>query len=262
MTSQAASSLITKHVLLLAVCVLSVLLASRIQFGGDIFWPSLLLLWRVSLAAILLQIAAGFILTGYEAAPEIRCRAATFLVAVVLVLISTSYAACELPPYFQSDTIGYRDVVRATSLNLFVRTCATCLAPLLMGIALHSSLFALYDLQRLRSTPRNTLAASLIFAILVLGWSGMAFALALSARMHAMHRLGFQDVQTASIEIWRDTDAVTARFVRECPDDWHFLLLRANYLQEVGRTREAADMYELALRQLRRLNSGAASNPR
>jgi hypothetical protein len=52
------------------------------------------------------------------------------------------------------------------------------------------------------------------------------------------------DYREACTVLWQATDNMTKRFVEECPGDYRFLLLRANFLADAGRTNEAGILYQ------------------
>jgi len=65
----------------------------------------------------------------------------------------------------------------------------------------------------------------------------------LCSRLQRQETADYCEAYTA---LWQGTDRMTKRFVEECPGDYRFLLLRANFLEDASRTDEARVVYRQA----------------
>ena len=200
----------------------------------------LLALLYSSAGIALLQIAAGFLIAGYGAAAEIRSRTCVVSVVAILALHLSVPATFLWHPVEHADLGNYWSMLHEATWHRARDTFLWCLAPLLAGLSFHSTLYTLHALRRLRRTARNAAGAWLVVAVLAFDWSGLAWTMVVSDRVQARES---GDLAKANSEMQAATDLLTQRFVNECPDDYHFLLLRANFLQEEGRTREATALF-------------------
>ena len=187
----------------------------------------------------LLQIVAGFLIAGQGAA-EIRFRTCVVSVAAILSLHLHIATTFRWHPVDYGDLGDYGCMLYVATSHELRHAFLWCLAPLLAGLSFHSTLYALPALRRLRVNVRNTVGTWFVVAVLASGWSGLAWALVVSDRVQDRER---RDLARANGELRAATDRRTERFVSECPDDYHFLFLRANFLLEEGRTHEAAAMF-------------------
>ena len=176
---------------------------------------------------ILLQIALGVVITGKDAAAEIRCRTCVFCVAAVLMM---AMGSISLEVVTASGEGSWRVARRVLLLGA---------VPLLIGLCVHSGLYAALALRRLKPSVRNVIGSYLVVGVLALGASSTAAVLGVCIRTQNREIVKQRDACAA---LWRATDRMTQRFLEECPGDYRFLLLRGTFLQDSGRQTEAETM--------------------
>ena len=185
-----------------------------------------------------LQIGLGFVLAGRDAAPEIRCRTTVFSVVAILVMLVGVSMVVVWHPITYDDL--HWDLYGAKTWHMGRHVYLLGAVPLLAGMSVHSGLYSASDLRCLKPTVRNRIAIYLVIATLSLGSSGAAMVVSLCSRVQ---RLEIADYREACTAQWQGTDRMTKRFVEECPGDYHFLLLRADFLEDAGHTDEARVLY-------------------
>lgn len=184
-----------------------------------------------------LQIGLGFALVGKNAAAELRCRTCVFSAVVVLVmLIGVSMVVIWRPITY--DDLRW-DLYGARTWHVGRHVFLLGAVPLLAGVCMHNGLYAVLDVRRLKPTARNRVAVYLMTVTLALGAAGAAMVVSLCSRVQAREIGDYREAYA----LWQGTDRMTKQFVEECPGDYHFLLLRANFLEDGGRANEARDFY-------------------
>jgi hypothetical protein len=193
---------------------------------------------HLAFVVTLLQIGLGFALAGGNAAAEIRCRTCVFSTVVVLVMVIGVAMVVVWHPITYDDLRW--DLYGERTWHMGRHVFLLCAVPVLSGLCVHSGLYTASDLRRQEPRARNRVAAYLIVATLALGSSAAAAVVGLCVRVQSRETADYREAYTA---LWQGTDRMTRRFAKECPGDYHFLLLRANFLQDAGRPDEAGVMY-------------------
>ncbi len=190
-------------------------------------------------AAILLLIGVMGLLNG-PGASGLRTRLAVFHASVVTGLyFCTTWLMLNLR---LGDSNG--PVVSAAGLWL-TGPVLWRIIPLFLALSVHEFVYIAGGLRALRRNRRNALAAVVLAATCVLAYGGLV--------PHARFWRGLYgpDSRARSPALQspavRDTEAQTARWVREHPDSWQFRLLRAQALQDQGRTEEAHEEVRVLL---------------
>ena len=194
------------------------------------FW----VFFRAFCVIALFYVAAAFLMTGKFGVSEVRNRLSAFSAAVVIAGVAGGTCLD-----MQMPIRGTSDVPWALAWHHITHSIAWGFQPLMAGIAVHSALYAVKELPRLPVSPRNTVASYLVVTILAVGLSALTSAMLITQRALAAGNADLAGVPS----LWTMPDAMTRRYMAECPGDYHFVLLRANFLMDRGRSAEASPLY-------------------
>ena len=237
-----ARSMVIAPAILISVSCIWVALTCSIRPYADNLHTFLSLFvrcaWVCILFLALLQLVAMVLLAGKDAAPEIRCRLTVFTIMTVLVLVISIALPATFPPV--SDAALGGDQSRQGTWYTISLVLLRGVVPLFIGGAVHSALYLVSDMRHLNPSPRNRLSAYITIAILAVGSSGSVSTVIVCSRIMDQQ---LDCYRSAFSELWRSTDHATRRFVEESCGDRDFLLLRANFLADAGRSEEASALY-------------------
>lgn len=186
------------------------------------------------LVFVLLEVAGAFLMTGRSGAPEVRNRMSAFAVAVVVAWVAGATCVNMWVPI-----MSISDVPWALAWRRITHGVAWGFQPIMAGIAVHSALYTVQEIPRLRANLRNAIAAYFVVLVLAIGLSALAPVMWITHRALQAGSADFEEVPV----LWTLPDLMTQRFMAECPGDYHFVLLRANFLWGRGRRAEAYALY-------------------